>query len=124
MPRGTQRQGHAAKAAPCHKYMWTLHRLGCGMPFHAARPKNSIGKLSVPSKEAARHMMSMGFKMVSASLRKKSDQVRRSCSTVLVTRRRSTKNNFFMWTRSHWRHMPSNFCRAAKLQFVAFCHTA
>ncbi len=36
-----------------------------------------------------------GFKMVSASLRKKSDQVRRSCSTVLVTWRRSAKNSFF-----------------------------
>ncbi len=51
----------AAKVAPCHKYMWTLRRLGCGMPFDAARPKNSIGKLLVPSKEAARHMMSKGF---------------------------------------------------------------
>ncbi len=41
--------------------MWTLHRLGCGMPFDAARPKNSTGKLSVPSKEATRHMISNGF---------------------------------------------------------------
>ncbi len=31
------------------------------MPFDAARPKNLIGKLSVPSKEATRHMMSKGF---------------------------------------------------------------
>ncbi len=43
----------AAKVVPCQKYMWTLHRLGCGMPFDAAWPKNSIGKLLVPSKEAA-----------------------------------------------------------------------
>ncbi len=35
--------------------------LGCGMLFDAVRPKNSIGKLSVPSKEAALHMMSQGF---------------------------------------------------------------
>ncbi len=42
-------------------YAWTLRRLGCGLPFDAARPKNLIGKLSVPSKEAARHMMSKGF---------------------------------------------------------------
>ncbi len=55
------RQGCVAKVASCHKYMWTLRRLGCGMPFDAAQPKNSIGKLSFPSKEAARHMMSKGF---------------------------------------------------------------
>ncbi len=54
-------QGCAAKVAPCHKYMWTLRRLGCGMPFDAAQPKNSIGILSVPSKEAVRHMMSKRF---------------------------------------------------------------
>ncbi len=41
--------------------MWTLRWLGCGMPFDAARPKNSIGKLSVPSKEATRHMMNKVF---------------------------------------------------------------
>ncbi len=36
---------------------------GCcvGMPFDATQPKNSIGKLSVPSKEAVRHMISKGF---------------------------------------------------------------
>ncbi len=64
-----------------------------------------------------------GFKMVSASLGKKSDQVRWSRSAVWVTWR-SAKNSFFMWTRSHWRHIPNNFCRAAKLQCVAFCRTA
>ncbi len=58
---GKVRQGRVAKVAPCHKYMWTLHRLGCGMPFDAAQPKNSIGKLLVPSKEVAWHMMSKGF---------------------------------------------------------------
>ncbi len=41
--------------------MWTLCRLGCGIPFAAAWPKNLISKLSVPSKEAAWHMMSKGF---------------------------------------------------------------
>ncbi len=61
MLRGKVRQGHAAKVAPCHKYMSTLHQLGCGMLFDAARPKTSIGKLSIPSKEATRHMMSKGF---------------------------------------------------------------
>ncbi len=81
---GKVRQGRVAKVVPCQRYMWTLHRLGCGMPFDAMRPKNSIGKLSVPSKEAVWHM-SKGFQMISASLRKKSDQVRRSCSIVLVT---------------------------------------
>ncbi len=50
-----------SESALCCKYMWMLHRLGCGMPFDAARPKNLIGKLLVPSKEAARHMMSKGF---------------------------------------------------------------
>ncbi len=36
---------------------------GCcvGMPFDAAWPKNSIGKLSVPSKEATWHLMNKGF---------------------------------------------------------------
>ncbi len=60
MLRGTQRQS-AAKVAPCYKYMWTLRRLSCGMPFDVTRPKNSIGKLSVPSKEATRYVMSKGF---------------------------------------------------------------
>ncbi len=45
-------QGHTVKVAPCRKYMWMLRRLGCGMPFDVAQPKNLIGKLSVPSKEA------------------------------------------------------------------------
>ncbi len=31
------------------------------MPFDAVRPKNLIGRLTVPSKEAALHMMSKGF---------------------------------------------------------------
>ncbi len=61
MPRGTQWQGWAAKVALCHKYMWMLRWLGYGMPFDAAQPKNSIRKLSVPSKEASRHMMRKGF---------------------------------------------------------------
>ncbi len=41
--------------------LFPLCRLGCGMPFDAVRPKNSIDKLSVPSKEAAWHLMSKGF---------------------------------------------------------------
>ncbi len=61
MPCGTSWEGCASKVAPCRKYMWTLRLLGCGMPFDAAWPKNSIGKLLVPSKEVARHMMSKGF---------------------------------------------------------------
>ncbi len=51
MPHSTEQQGHAAKVAPCCKYMWMLHRLGCGIPFDAARPKNLIGKLSVPQRK-------------------------------------------------------------------------
>ncbi len=58
---GKVRQGHAAKVVSCHKYMWMLCWLGCGMPFDAAQPKNLIGKLSVPSKEAAWYMMSKSF---------------------------------------------------------------
>ncbi len=81
MPCGTQRHS-AAKVAPGCKYVWTLRRLSCGMLFDAARPKNLIGKLSVPSKEVAWHR---GFKMVSASWKKKLDKVHRSCSTVFVT---------------------------------------
>ncbi len=45
----------AAKVTPCHKYMWTLRRLRCSMPFDAAWPKNLIDKLSVPLKEAVGH---------------------------------------------------------------------
>ncbi len=120
----TVRQGYTAKVAPCRKYMHTLCRLGCGMLFDAAQPKHSISKLLVPSKEAVRHMIARGFKMVSASLRKKSNKVYWSRSAVFVTRRRSVKNYFFMWMRSHWRHMPNNFCCLAKLQCVAFCRVA
>ncbi len=68
---GKVRQGRAAKVVPCHKYMWTLSRLGCGMPFDAAWPKNSIGKLSVTSKEAVRHMMSRGFQYGISQFEKK-----------------------------------------------------
>ncbi len=58
---GKVQQGHTVKVAPCHKHMWMLHRLGCSMPFDVEWPKNSIRKLSVPSKEAAQHMMNKGF---------------------------------------------------------------
>ncbi len=58
---GTVRQGRAVKVVPCRKYMWMLRRLGCGMLLDVAQPKKSISKLSVPSKEAVRHMMSKGF---------------------------------------------------------------
>ncbi len=57
----TVRHSCTAKVAPCRNYMWTLCRLGCGMPFDAARLKNLIDKLSVSSKEAKRHMKSKGF---------------------------------------------------------------
>ncbi len=33
MPCSTVRQGRTANVAPCRKYMWTLRRLGCSMPF-------------------------------------------------------------------------------------------
>ncbi len=65
-----------------------------------------------------------GFKIASASLRKKSDEVHWSRSTVFVTWSKSAKNYFLIWMRLNWRHMPSNFCHAAKLQCVAFYHTA
>ncbi len=58
---GIAQQGYTAKVTPCCKYMWALCRLGCGMPFDAARPKNLIGKLSVKLKEAGRHMLSKRF---------------------------------------------------------------
>ncbi len=55
-------------AAKCGKAAWqklcyvtSICGRCVGMPFDAAWPKNLIGKLSVPSKEAARHMMSKGF---------------------------------------------------------------
>ncbi len=65
-----------------------------------------------------------GFKMVSASLRKKIRQHSLVSFHSFVTWRRCTKDYFFMWTRSHWRHMPSNFSRATKLRYVAFCRAA
>ncbi len=51
--------------------MWTLRWLGCGMLFDAAQSKNLIGKLSVPSKEAAWHLMSKGFQNVISQFEKK-----------------------------------------------------
>ncbi len=68
---GKVRQGCVAKVVPCHKYMWMLCWLGCGMPFDAALPKNLIGKLSVPSKEAAWHMMGKGFQSGVSQFEKK-----------------------------------------------------
>ncbi len=64
-------QGLAAKVVPCCKYMWTLCWLRCGMPFNAAQPKISICKLSVPSKEAAWHMISKGFQNGISQFKKK-----------------------------------------------------
>ncbi len=42
-----------------------------GMPVDAAQPKNSIDKLSVPSKEAARHLRNKGFQNGISQLEKK-----------------------------------------------------
>ncbi len=91
MPRGTQRQ---SVARPCGKSCAVRQKLrhatsicGCciGMPFDAVWPKTSICKLSVPSKEAVRHLMNKGFQNGISQFEKKSHQVRRSRSTVLVT---------------------------------------
>ncbi len=68
---GTVWQGRAAKVAPCHKYIWMLCRLGCGMPFDAAPLKNLIGKLSIPLNEAAQHMMAKGFQNSISQFEKK-----------------------------------------------------
>ncbi len=64
MPRGTQwhrvvRLRSKSYAMPQVYVDIVLARWG--MPFDATRPKNSISKLSVPSKEAARHMMNKRF---------------------------------------------------------------
>ncbi len=82
---GTAWQGCAAKVAPCRKYMWMLLKLGYGMPFNAAQSKNSIGKLSVISKEAVWHMMSKVFQNGISQFEKKSDKVHQPHSTVFVT---------------------------------------
>ncbi len=50
MPRGTAQQGRTGKVEPCRKYMWTLHQLGCGMPFDAARPKKFDRQIVDPIK--------------------------------------------------------------------------
>ncbi len=104
---GKVQQGCVTKVVPCHKCMWMLCWLGCGMPFDAAWSKIRSANCRSHQKKPRGIWWVSGFKMVSASLRKKSDQVCRSRSTVLVTWR-SAKNYFFMWTRLHWRHMPSN----------------
>ncbi len=122
-------------AAKCSKAAWQKLRHAtsiCGRCVGlAAACRSMLRSLKIWLANCRSHQKKLrgiwwvsGFKMVSAILRKKSNQVRRSRSTVLVTWRRSAKNYFLMWTRSHWRHMPSNFCRAAKLQCVAFCRTA
>ncbi len=74
MQRGTQRQSatrQRGKSCTMPQVYGTLRRFGCGMPFDAARPKNSIGKLLVQSKEAVRHMMSKGFQNGISQLEKK-----------------------------------------------------
>ncbi len=81
---GTAQQGHTAKVAQCCKYMWTLHRLVCSMPFDAMWPKNLIGKLSVPSKTAVWHMMRKEFQNGISQFKKKI-KVHWSRSTVFVT---------------------------------------
>ncbi len=109
-------KGRAAKVAPCHKYMWTLHRLGCGMLFDAAWPKNLIGKLSVPSKEATRHMMSKGFQNGISHFEKKIRPSSPISFHSFGNLKKVCKKFYFHVDAIHWRHMPSNFCRAAKLQ--------
>ncbi len=118
--------GKAARQKLCHATNIDRHCVGL-----AAACRSMLRGLKIRSANCRSHQKKpcgiwgvRGFKMVLAILRKKSNQVRRSRSTVLVTWRRSAKSSFFMRTRSHWRHMPSNFCHAAKLQCVAFCHAA
>ncbi len=120
----TVRQGHAAKVGPCCKYIRMLHRLNRCMPFDAAGPKNSICKLSIPLKEAARHMMNKGFQNGISQFEKKIRQSSPVSFHNFCNLKKACKKLFFMWMRSHWRHTPSNFCHAAKLQCVAFCRTA
>ncbi len=122
-------------AAKCSKAAWqklrhatSIYGLCVGL---AAACRSMLRGLKIRSANCRFHQKKprsiwwvKGFQNGISQLGKKSDQVRRSRSTVLVTWRRSARNFFFMWTRSHWRHMPSNFCRAAKLQCVAFCRAA
>ncbi len=120
---GIALQYRAAKVVPYHKNTWMLCWIGCGMPFYAMWPKNSIGKLSVPSKEAVWHMMSKGFQNGISQLQKiitPSSPI----SFDSFCNLKVCKNFFFMRTQSHRWRMPTNFCCATKLQCVAFCHTA
>ncbi len=125
MPRGTQRQSAARPRGQKLRHATSICERCVGL---AVACRSMLRGLTIRSANWRSHQKKpcgiwwvRGFKMVSANLRKKSDQVHQFCSTVLVTWRRSAKKFFFMWTRSHGRYMPSNFCRAAKLQCVAFC---
>ncbi len=89
--------GHTArlaKVAPCHKYMCTLCRLGCGMLFDDAQVKIRSANCQSHQRKPRGIWWVKGFKMVSASLRKKSDKVHQFCSTVFLTRR--SAKNFFL----------------------------
>ncbi len=102
-----------AKVAPSHKYMWTLCWFSCGMPFDAAQPKNLISKLSVPSKEAAWHMMSKGFQNGISQFEKKIRQSSPVLFHSFCNLKKVCKKFFFHVDVIAW--WPSNFCRATKL---------
>ncbi len=64
MPHGTQRQSAARSRGKSCAMPQVYVDVASAELRHAVRccaPKNLIGKLSLPSKEAARHMMSKGF---------------------------------------------------------------
>ncbi len=107
------------------RIMWTSMRhrrsLGrasacCGMPCGM---KIQSAKCRSHPKFAMRHMMSKEFQNYISWLEKR---IRRSLLVSFRSFPYIRKRFFFMWTRSNWRHMPSNFCHAAKLQCVAFYH--
>ncbi len=109
-------------------------------PFHATNGENNVdvnathlrqgcmlcgtkiqlAKSRSHQRFAAWHMMSKGFTNYISYLEK---QIRRSILVSFHSFCNLPKRFFFMWMRSNWRHMPSNFCHAAKLQCAAFCHT-
>ncbi len=103
------------------RIMWTSMQRGLGRASSCHGIKNRPAKCRSHQRFAAQHMISKRFQNYISQLEKK---IRQSLLVSFHSFCNLCKRFFFMWTRSNWRHMPSNFCCAAKLQCVAFCHTA
>ncbi len=103
------------------RIMWTSMQHSLGRASSCRGITIRSAKCRSHQRFAGWHMMSRESQNYISYLEKK---IRRSLLVSFPSFCNLRKRFFFMWTRSNWRHRPSNFCCAAKLLCVAFCRVA